>query len=1237
MRSAIRRTLATARTGNWWSSKLPPLFVIAYAEILRRDLPALASLAALGEAIVALSIVAWHAHVVNDLCDIEEDRLSGKSNRMEALTYGRRALLALGLPVLALATGWIAGGRPSLILLAVNIGIFLLYSVRPVRLKARRWWGVAADATGAHALPMLVVLSVLPGGVSGNALDIAFAASAVTWSLAAGVRGIIVHQFLDRAADGAAGLSTLGTTMSVVRARALVLHRLWPVESMALVLFVGMLMPSAPLLLVATVLFWLVERGRIRRSWHLPLFEPAETSIEPYLPLLNNDAYELWLPIVLALQLGARGGALVALPLLQIGLFLRSTLRRVHAVAALAPAGSVGFKTGVTPLHPRIARPARVLSVAHEPPSATLPVADGKPPVVIGATYWVVNGVNVFSANLARGLGAAGEPAQVLLTESSTKLITFRETLMPRSPDVAFAELPVKAWEPWGAHWGEMIRYLESQAPCVYIPNSDWRHSAVVPLLSKRVAVVGVVHSDDPLHYDHVTRLGRYWNAIVTVSHTIAERTAKLLPELADRIVTIPIGVSIPSEMPVRESIEGAPLRLIYHGALKRHQKRILDLPRIMQALTERGVAAKLTVAGSGPDEQQLRDASEDLVERGVIDFVGVVPHHDIEALLAQHDVYLLTSEFEGMPNALIEAMGSGLVPVVTRTASGSSELVRDGENGYLIPVGDIAAFAERLVALHADRGRLRELGKAAFEAVRGSYRVKEMVDDYRGVFERVLREAANGDFIRPRGELSHPPASVAGVSLFPVALNFAVPGIGRFPGEDDYNAFRYRVRRVARMASIDWLPRVVPGKPTERLNATMPKDVGVVVASPIWGRNGVNVHSQKLVRGLVQRGIDARLLLTEEHTDLVTVPDPRLTIPIDVPVDVLPVGRSDGWGAHWGAMIRYLEQHAPCVYLPTYDWRHACVAPLLSRRVYVIGSAFKDDPCTLEQVRRLARHLSAVVVRDAEAAGIVRATAPSLAHRVTVIPEGYHIPERMRRAPPAADGSIEVLACGGDAGLYRSELPALLSAVRDRGVDARIAIMGNADNPEVPVPELDDTWQRPITSIPWPVPDEHFERATVVIAWLHGGEMPAELLKAMGWGAVPIVIDCGVGVPHTFRFGENCLIAAMGDTEAIADHITELVREHDFREMLSLQAHGEALRAAPTLDDILDRYVDLFAGAVQAATMKEFVRPTGPMLPPPPQVGDISIFPVTLAHDEPGLGRFPGRADVEAFLKSRG
>ncbi len=376
--------------------------------------------------------------------------------------------------------------------------------------------------------------------------------------------------------------------------------------------------------------------------------------------------------------------------------------------------------------------------------------------VILAATSGRISGVDVFSGNLVRGLRRIGVPAHIVLTAPHWP----PPDPMPLPVDVPVQTLPVGRYAGWPARWRAMRRYLEKRAPCIYIPNYDWNHSCVSPTLSPQVGIVGIVHSDDPQHYEHVARLGRYWNAIVAVSHIIAERTVALAPDLAPRLITLPYGVAVPTRPPERRARKGAPLQLIYAGRLVQEQKRVLDLPRIVRALVERGVPVELTVIGGGTEQRPLAQACVELGIQENVKFLGILPNDRVLAALARHDVFLLPSAFEGLPVSLLEAMGQGCVPVVTDTRSGIPELVQNGVNGYRVPVGEIAAFAERLAALYQNPALRKRLAAQAHHTVlNGGYTIEDMAQRYVALFERVWREANTGAYRRPAGKILPPPA----------------------------------------------------------------------------------------------------------------------------------------------------------------------------------------------------------------------------------------------------------------------------------------------------------------------------------------------------------------------------------------------------------------------------------------------------------------------------------------------
>ena len=89
----------------------------------------------------------------------------------------------------------------------------------------------------------------------------------------------------------------------------------------------------------------------------------------------------------------------------------------------------------------------------------------------------------------------------------------------------------------------------------------------------------------------------------------------------------------------------------------------------------------------------------------------------NISELLQQYDAFLMSSDYEGMPNALAEAMVSGLVCVSTNCRTGPKDMIEHGKNGYLIPVGDIDAYAEGIkTVLKMDVCECARMGAAARE-----------------------------------------------------------------------------------------------------------------------------------------------------------------------------------------------------------------------------------------------------------------------------------------------------------------------------------------------------------------------------------------------------------------------------------------------------------------------------------------------------------------------------------------
>jgi phenylacetate-CoA ligase len=139
---------------------------------------------------------------------------------------------------------------------------------------------------------------------------------------------------------------------------------------------------------------------------------------------------------------------------------------------------------------------------------------------------------------------------------------------------------------------------------------------------------------------------------------------------------------------------------------------RPLDALAVFQRIRHAYPDATLTLAGGGPLLAQAQQWAQSHDLSGVI-FPGPLPAADIPAAYDVADIFLNTSAVDNLPLTLIEASASGL-PIVSTNAGAILDLIRDGENGLLAPVGDVDALAAHILRLLDDPALARRLSLAA-------------------------------------------------------------------------------------------------------------------------------------------------------------------------------------------------------------------------------------------------------------------------------------------------------------------------------------------------------------------------------------------------------------------------------------------------------------------------------------------------------------------------------------------
>lgn len=141
----------------------------------------------------------------------------------------------------------------------------------------------------------------------------------------------------------------------------------------------------------------------------------------------------------------------------------------------------------------------------------------------------------------------------------------------------------------------------------------------------------------------------------------------------------------------------------------------------------------RLLLVGDGPERSRLEEfASGHAGWDRRVQFLG--RSRNVPELLRAMDVYVLSSVTEGICNSLLEAMASAL-PVIVTAAGGNSEVVVDGESGFLFPVGGSQSLAELLTRLQ-DSDLRREMGCRALRRVQDEFSIDSMVQNYARLYE---------------------------------------------------------------------------------------------------------------------------------------------------------------------------------------------------------------------------------------------------------------------------------------------------------------------------------------------------------------------------------------------------------------------------------------------------------------------------------------------------------------------
>jgi len=231
----------------------------------------------------------------------------------------------------------------------------------------------------------------------------------------------------------------------------------------------------------------------------------------------------------------------------------------------------------------------------------------------------------------------------------------------------------------------------------------------------------------------------RLTRSMVSCYTAVTEEVRRAMIERAhvtpDKIYTIYNGIECAVDVSEPRVSAGMETRIALIGRLHR-QKGHSVLLEAVKIILGSGKRVHLNLAGDGPDEGILRRQARDLGIADVVTFAGVID--DVVAFMADIDIVVLPSLWEGMPNVLLEAMAA-LRPIVATRLAGIEELVRDCESALLCETERADALAEAIIRLMDDPELAGRLARIARKDVQEHFDILQTIARTQELYEKLL------------------------------------------------------------------------------------------------------------------------------------------------------------------------------------------------------------------------------------------------------------------------------------------------------------------------------------------------------------------------------------------------------------------------------------------------------------------------------------------------------------------
>ncbi len=222
-------------------------------------------------------------------------------------------------------------------------------------------------------------------------------------------------------------------------------------------------------------------------------------------------------------------------------------------------------------------------------------------------------------------------------------------------------------------------------------------------------------------------------DGITTVSDYLAHRTREVF-DISNDIRVIRNFVNCEMYHPDPEARTSE--KMLIHISNFRPVKRVHDCIRIL-AEVRKEVPARLLMVGDGPERMPAECLARELGVREHVEFLGKMDH--VERIIPKAHVLLLPSELEAFGLVALEGMACGVPPVAARSG-GVPDLITHGDDGYMEPVGDIAAQSARVIELLTDDALYQRMSQSARATAVSRFCTSLIIPQYEAYYRKICR-----------------------------------------------------------------------------------------------------------------------------------------------------------------------------------------------------------------------------------------------------------------------------------------------------------------------------------------------------------------------------------------------------------------------------------------------------------------------------------------------------------------